>query len=151
MAKRRAILLDTGVLAAVTHPRAYPGIREWFQDLLCADAVVLVPGIADYELRRELLRAGKQKSIIRLNSLKANLGFLPIDTDAMLLAAEFWADARNSGFQTADDKALDADVILAAQAVIASQRFDFDLTIATTNVGHLERFCKADQWKNIRK
>ena len=99
MEKRKAVLLDSGVLAAVTHPRGFPDIGEWLQDLLHADTVVLVPEIADYELRRELLRAGKQKSIIRLNSLKTNLGFLPIDTSAMLLAAEFWAEARKRGIR----------------------------------------------------
>jgi predicted nucleic acid-binding protein len=150
MAKRRGVLLDTGVLAAITHPRAFSDIREWLQGLLHSGVMVFVPEIADYELRRELLRAEKQKSIIRLNSLKTNLEFLPIDTYTMLMAAEFWADARNRGYQTADDKALDADVILAAQAVVASRRFGFDLTIATTNIGHLARFCKADRWENIQ-
>ena len=35
-------------------------------------------------------------------------------TAAMRKAAEFWADTRRQGTPTADEKAIDADVILAA-------------------------------------
>jgi len=62
---------------------------------------VLVPEIADYEVRRELLRANKKLGIQRLDTLKATIGYLPLTTAAMLKAAEFWAIARNAGHPTA--------------------------------------------------
>lgn len=77
---------------------------------------MIVPEIADHEVRRELLRAKRTKGVKRLDELKSRIGYLTITTDAMLRAAEFWAQARQMGYPTADDKALDADVILAAQS-----------------------------------
>lgn len=44
---------------------------------------------------------------------------------------------------TADDKELDGDVILAAQAEQA------DALVATENVGHLSRFVDAQAWRDI--
>ncbi len=144
----KVILLDAGPLGMITHPRQNTDIVEWFKKMLTSGAVILVPEIVDYEVRRELIRAKKFKSIKRLDDLKKAIGYLPITTKVMLLAAELWARARNEGFPTADDKALDADVILAAQA----QTYSADVRhpiIATTNVGHLSRFTDADVWKNI--
>jgi hypothetical protein len=66
----------------------------------------------------------------------------------MLKAAEFWAQARNQGFPTADDAALDADVILAAQAAILGEAVG-EVVIVTTNVGHLARFADARKWDEV--
>ncbi len=144
----RVILLDAGPLGMVTHPRANPDIVDWLKAMLYSGATILVPEIADYEVRRELLRAKKVKGVKRLDQLKRTIGYLPINTQAMLLAAQLWAQARNQGYPTADDKSLDADVILAAQASTLNDTGD-DPVIATTNVGHLSRFAQADQWQNI--
>lgn len=67
----------------------------------------------------------------------------------MLQAAEFWAKARQQGRPTAPDLALDADVILAAQATILARQGD-PVVIATTNVGHLARFASAQHWQHIQ-
>ena len=147
----KIILLDAGPLGMVTHPRANKENRfivQWLKTRLATGAKVFVPEIADYEVRRELLRANKTVGIERLDALKEAIGYLPINTRAMLLAAELWAQARNAGYPTASDKALDADVILAAQARTLHNADD-DPIIATTNVGHLERFANAQQWQNI--
>jgi hypothetical protein len=109
----------------------------------------MIPEIADYEVRRELLRAGRHKGLARLDSLAEEIGYLALDTNVMHLAAGLWAEARNRGWQTADDKALDADVILAAQANLA-ERDGYEVVIATTNPGHLTRFVKdARLWSTI--
>ena len=143
------ILLDAGPLGMITHPRQNREIAEWLQSILDAGASVVIPEIADYEVRRELLRAGKDKGVERLDSLKEAVPYLPITTPAMLKAAALWARARNEGQPTADDKALDADVILAAQAALLSEE-GASAVIATTNVGHLSRFADARHWREIR-
>lgn len=107
------VLLDAGPLGMVSHPRPTSEVAAWLARLVAAGIDVLIPEIADYEVRRELLRAGRSRGIERLNQLKSSLGYVPITTEAMLRAAEFWADARRRGHQTAHDESLDADVILA--------------------------------------
>ena len=44
--------------------------------------------------------------------------------------------------------ALDGDVILVAQAILLRSK-GYDVIIATTNVGHLERFTPALKWEAI--
>jgi predicted nucleic acid-binding protein len=145
----RFVLLDTGVLGMVTHPKGNNDVKTWLQKLLTTDTIVFIPEICDYEIRRELLRAGKTHSIIRLDTLKIKLRYLPINTNMMLKAAEFWAETRKRGMPTTDDKALDADVILAAQANILSGVTGVNPMIATTNVRHLSRFVQAERWWDI--
>jgi len=67
----------------------------------------------------------------------------------MLLVAQLWAQARRRGRPTADPKALDADVILAAQPISVANE-GHELIIATTNVGHLSQFVDARQWRLIQ-
>jgi hypothetical protein len=76
------------------------------------------------------------------------LGYAPITTAVMLRAAEFWATARKAGRQSADDASLDADMILAAQAM-ALARDGEEAVIATTNVRHLTLFSSARIWREI--
>jgi len=147
----RIILLDSGPLGLVTNPRNSADTFEcnrWLRLLLAAGTRVLVPEIADYEVRRELLRGNKAAGIKRLDALKATIGYVPLTTEAMLRAAEFWAQARQRGRPTADNKALDGDVILAAQAALLAEQGD-DVTVATTNVGHLTQFVDARAWQDI--
>jgi predicted nucleic acid-binding protein len=57
---------------------------------------VRVPEIADYEVRRELLRANKTQGIDRLDLLKNTIGYLALTTSIMLRAAELWGEARRT-------------------------------------------------------
>lgn len=147
------VLLDAGPLGLVTNPRATPEslqCQQWLVRLLAQGMRVLVAEIADYEVRRELLRAGRTRGLSHLDQFKATTGYAPISTDAMLQAAEFWAQARRQGQPTAPDLALDADAILAAQAVILARQTGDTVVIATTNVGHLSRFAPAQRWQDIQ-
>jgi predicted nucleic acid-binding protein len=111
-----AVRLDSGPLGMISHPRASAEIVEWVARLVVCGVEILIPEVADYEVSRELLRAGRGREIARLDSLRVSLGFVPISSDTMLRAAVFWADARRRGRPTASDQSLDADAILAGQA-----------------------------------
>lgn len=140
------ILLDAGPLGMISNPKASARNRACFDWVLSAvggGLTVLVPEIADYEVRRELLRANKARGIDRLNLLKESLGYLPVNTSIMLRAAALWAQARQAGIPTADRHALDCDAILAAQAL------ELGGSVATDNVGHLSRFVDARHWESI--
>jgi predicted nucleic acid-binding protein len=145
------VLLDAGPLGLVTNPKASPetlACKGWLEALLLSGAEVRIPEIADYEVRRELLRADKFRGVQRLDDLKKVLGYVPLTTLTMLKAAELWAQIRKQGKSTADDRALDGDVILAAQATLLAREGN-NIVIATTNVGHLARFVQAKQWKDV--
>ncbi len=147
----RIILLDSGPLGLITNPNASLENREcntWMQSRLLQGDRVLIPAISDYEVRRELLRARKTNGLSRVDSLKRAIGHLPLTTETLLLAAEFWAHARNVGKTTARDLALDGDVILCAQAVELSGH-GYQVVIATSNVKHLEMFAEARLWREI--
>jgi predicted nucleic acid-binding protein len=133
----RVILLDTHPLSTVTHPRAEPKVRYWLQSLQNSETVISVPEIADYELRRELLRQGKS-NIERLNQLSQHC-LIPITPDTMRKAAELWAWVRNQGKPTANNDSLDGDVILVAQAILQLPNFD-EVVIITINLKHTSRF-----------
>ncbi len=62
----RTILLDTGPIGLVTNPKlSSQGIacNQWLQSHLKSGNHIVVPEIADYEVRRELLRANKKKGL----------------------------------------------------------------------------------------
>jgi predicted nucleic acid-binding protein len=145
------ILLDTGPLRMVTNPKANSdcqSCKQWLSRLEPQGDRVAFSEIVDYELRRELIRAGKIRGIQQLDQLKMTIPYFPITTEVMLKAAELWAEARNQGYPTASPDALDGDVILAAQAMILRSQ-GYDTVIATTNVGHLSRFTIAKTWQEI--
>ena len=145
-------MIDSGPVGMVTNPKTTSAecqdCKLWLDALPLKGFEVILPEIADYEVRRELLRAGKLSGIKRLDQLKTAITYLPITTEAMLLAAQLWAEARRAGKPTADFKALDGDVILAAQAKLEENKGS-EVIIATTNVGHLSQFVDAREWRLI--
>jgi len=142
-------VLDTGPLGLVTNPKLSAesvACSQWLQTHITRGSRVLIPEIADYEVRRELLRASKRKGVARLDDLAKALEYLPITTTTMRQAAQLWAQARQQGQPTAGDKTIDGDMILIAQAMTLAIP---DVVIATTNVGHLSRFIAAELWQKI--
>jgi predicted nucleic acid-binding protein len=149
----RFLFLDSGPLGLLTHPQRSPeviAIAEWLSRCLLTGSRVIVPAIVYYELKRELLRAKKNFGIARLDAfLSATPGrYLPLSDEALRLAAELWAKAREEGQPTADPKALDIDVILAAQALSFGPA-PADVIVATTNARHLSLFVPAKRWEDI--
>lgn len=101
------VVLDSGPLGLVTNPRATAeaqACRAWLNTVLAANVRVVVPEIADYEIRRELLRAGKIRGLRRLDQLGAALHYAPLTTMALRLAADFWAQVRRQGQPTASNQ-----------------------------------------------
>jgi predicted nucleic acid-binding protein len=147
------LVLDTGILGQLCHStqRKNRPVVEWLATILDNDfeTRVFLPEICDYELRRKLLHLISKgqvepRSIDRLNALIDLLEYLPIDTETMRHAAELWAKARVMGLPTADEKSLDGDVILAAQAALSNS------TMVTTNVKHLSRYGMARHWSELQ-
>ena len=143
-------VLDSGPLGRISNPRATREnlrCRDWARSLVVAGYRVVVPEIADYEVRRELIRA-QAPGLARLDLVKTAFHYAPLTTEAMLRAAELWADVRRQGMPTASQDALDGDVILAAQALTAAGPSD-TVVVVTENVGHLGRFVNAVHWHRI--
>lgn len=61
----------------------------------------------------------------------------------MKKAAHFWGNSRANGKSTSDEKSLDADVILAAQATLAQGQ------VLTENVKHLSLFVATKTWQQL--
>jgi predicted nucleic acid-binding protein len=144
----RWILLDTGPLGMIARSKPDPSITLWMRIVTSTGARLAIPEIADYELRRELLRAGLTNSVAVLDSLDGLLTYLPITTPVLRQAAVFWADLRQHGRSTAGPDALDGDVILSAQAH-ALIAVGHSVVVATANAGHLGRMIPAQQWDTI--
>lgn len=145
------VVLDSGPLGLLSNPTTSGeprDIRAWALGLLRDGSRLVVPEIADYEVRRELIRADKREGILRLDELTRGLAYEPLRTAHFRRAAALWAAARNSGAPTAHDAALDGDVILAAQA-LGLMGADLDTVVVTTNPKHLTRYVRAARWQDL--
>ena len=147
------LFLDSGPLGLLTHPQRSAeviAVTEWLSRCLMNGARVVVPAIVYYELKRELLRAGKSASVSRLDAFinAASGRYLPLSDEALRLAAELWAQARRQGRPTAEAQALDIDVLIAAQALLFAPASE--VVVATTNPKHLALFVTAAHWNQIR-
>lgn len=90
-------MLDAGPLGLITNPKLSTESEtcaHWLQTHITSGSRIVIPEIADYEVRRELLRANKTKGVARLDELANLIEYLPIKTAAMRQAAKLWAEAR---------------------------------------------------------
>jgi predicted nucleic acid-binding protein len=137
------LLLDTGVLGQVCHPRRYHDVRAWCRQAATAHEV-LIPEVADYELRRELIRIGAQRSIDHLDELERELRYVPVTTVIWRQAARLWALQRQRGQPSAAPAGLDCDVLLAAQALAEGA------TVVTLNTRHFADLVDCATWHDVR-
>ncbi len=149
----RIIVLDSGPLGLVTQRKGVAvadACRQWASDCLYRGAQIVVPAIADYEVRRELARAKKVQGLVRLDAFNVTEldRYLALSDAALKLAARLWAQARQKGTPTADPRELDCDVLIASQALTLGVPAT-DIVIATSNPGHLSQWVNADAWTNI--
>ena len=73
---------------------------------MAAGHKIIVPAIADFELRRELTRLGNASSLTSLDAFNTAIldRYLPLHDSALKRAAILWAQARNLGSLPADPK-----------------------------------------------
>lgn len=142
------VILDASPVGLLTNPNNTPdpvAIRKWLADLIHAGRRVVLPEVADYEVRRELIRGGKKKALRFLDALAYQVEYLPIQTMEMRRAALEWARVRNMGLPTSSQHSLDGDAIIAAQAL----ELGVPVIVATSNPAHMRRFLPAEDWRNI--
>ena len=140
-----AILLDSGPLGLLVHPRRPPELGRQIDRWRSAGATLCVPEIAYYEVRRELRRLDLAASTRLLDAVTETTRYLPITRAIIVQASDLWAEIRRRGRPTADAAALDGDVILAATALALSVEFD-EVVVVTTNVRHLVPLVRAARW-----
>jgi hypothetical protein len=150
-------LIDSGVLGKLCNPNSSPEVeaaREQLYALLTKGIYIVSSQICDYEVRRSLIlnsmRGLTSEGIDNLNKLAEFIDFLPVNNTVLKEAASLWAEARIQGIPTADDKSLDADIIICAQFKLLEKEYPGRyIVIATTNVKHLSRFTEAKEWQAI--
>ncbi|MEG4093045.1 hypothetical protein [Microcoleus sp. Pol12B4] len=140
--------------------------KEWLEGLINKGYRVAISEIVNYEARREHIRrirdrkSGSEekqkahKAIEKLDVLIAKKGvaYFPVTSEegnVMQEAVELWAFAHNNSYV-----AYDADLIIAAQAVII-KRIGIDVIIATTDTEDFNRLLQqhhieARRWRDIK-
>ena len=148
----RVVLLDAGPLGLVSNPK--PGRRaeacvEWLIRLRRLGTEVRVPLLADFEVRRGLVLGGSAKGLVALDRLVAQCGHALPTADTIEIAARLWADVRRRGRSVGPDRDLQADVILAAQALELTAE-GYQTWVASDNLRHLNRlYSRCALWEDI--
>lgn len=145
------LLLDSNILARVVRSDVdenRPVTAAIFRLQKDPEFRVSVPEIVDYELRRKLTHLAYQRhherkwareALVNLDEL-VSMGYTPLTTEAMRLAARIWAQTRSEGQSRAPEDSLDIDVILAAQAQQLGGK------IITTNKKHFRNIADVFDW-----
>lgn len=145
------IAIDAGVLGIMCHGRhpEHAALMRWLGAIVSAASnEIYIAAISDYELRRKLVHLAMRDgvattdSLRRLDSLQGPCTFLPLTDATLRHAADLWATARHTGQPTAAPDRLDADVILAAQAL------NVGASVVTDNARHLSRYCTVIDWRS---
>ncbi|MEG3968152.1 hypothetical protein QUA00_11080 [Microcoleus sp. T2B6] len=140
--------------------------NKWLETLINKEYSIAISEIVNYEARREHIRRIRDrksgleekqkalKAIERLDALitKKGVAYFPVtceEGNVMQEAAELWAFAHNNSYV-----AYDADLIIAAQAVII-KRIGIDVIIATTDTEDFNRLLQqhhieARRWRDIK-
>ena len=134
------LLVDTGVLGQIVHPRKFVDVRARLPGIASAHDI-LVSEVCDYELRRELLRIDSRRSLRRLDELGRELRYVTISTSTWRVAARLWAATRRAGAPTGDG--LDADLLVAAQAI------EERAVVVTDNPKHFEGLVGTTRWSDV--
>ena len=146
------LLLDSNILTCVLRPEVAEN-HEVAQAMIAVlgnpQFELFVPEVIDYELRRKLLHLGQHQHHARKWAREAlalldelvGVGYIPLTTFAMRLAAELWAKTRAEGRLRGTEVSLDVDVILAAQAKQVGGQ------IVTMNEKHFRGMVEVFDWR----
>ena len=111
--------------------------------LVKSGRTIVIPEVADYEVRRALILAGLSKSVQRLDQLNNLLDYMPLTTAHMRHATQLWANCRMAHRPNSDPKRLDGDVIIATQALA------IDGEIVTENADDFSLLVDAIRWQDL--
>lgn len=152
------VILDSGIVDLLTSSIQSLSKKEgeeiyqctkWFYGLLARGVCIVSSNIVDYEVRRKFIHI-KSKGLSNLDNLREVIEFLPLTPEVMRTSAELWAKARKIHRRTAEDKAIDGDMIVSAHWKILSAKYpERYIVVATDNLRHLRLFCEAQKWRNI--
>lgn len=151
----RAFYLDSTPLGLATNPKddrpEVLMLRQKLRKLSASGSAIFIPAIIEFELKRELLRAGKFGSLRILARMLAEdvHRFIPLTQSALNEAASLWAFQRNAGRPTAPPDALDIDVILAAQVMLHEVSDNMPKVVLTANLSHLSPLVPCLDWRDL--
>lgn len=151
----RLVALDTGPLGLLTHPRRSEdcdACYAWVEELLEARVRVVLPAIADYELRREYHQRNSMSALRNLDFFRRLVEPIPMSDETLRRAAVLWGETRRAGRPTSSPAALDGDCILVTQVRMVLERTDLsesEWIIATSDIGDLKRLAPAARWQDI--
>lgn len=148
------LLLDSNILSRVLRPELEenrPAALAIFRLQEDPHFRVYIPEITDYETRRKLLHLGSRKHQARKWAREAladldelvSLGYVPLTTDTMRLAARMWAQTRAAGRLRVSEDNLDVDIILAAQVR------QVEGLVVTTNERHFRGITDVFDWRSL--
>ena len=133
MTKRsKVVILDSGPLGKFCNPVKRRQVKILINFLRAEKIPLRVAEITVYELRRNLELEELQKAINNLSKYKQRQEIILIDSESLDDAANLWAIIRRQGESTADQKNIDCDVIMVAQALKLRQEFE-QIIILTTD------------------
>ena len=95
----KLVFLDSEPLGLASKQSGKPdadACRSWLSAIELAGALVLIPEIVDYEVRRELMRVGATAGLRRLDALLGRFTLLPLAQPAIVRAAELWRKSAKS-------------------------------------------------------
>jgi len=141
----RIFIFDSDPAGLACHEPGNPDgkdLRSWMDKEWADGAILVIPAIIDYEVRRELIRKKLWDAVKRLDTLYDSkfVNYAPISQAAMNRAAGIWADARRRGNPTDHHHGLDGDVILSAQAMEYCSDTADDWQIITENIDDIARY-----------
>jgi predicted nucleic acid-binding protein len=140
-------LIDSGPLGILANPRwlARRDLQTWIHSEVRQGHQFVSSEVVIYEVRRELCRLVfsdviPKSRLDRLDYVCQAYSILSMTSKDWNLAADFWAEARAKGYPTSHPEALDADVLIAAQAT------NEDLVVLTMNSRHMNQFAPVREW-----